>query len=79
MVESIVKNSRKVFPCSAVLEGEYGYQGISMGVPVVFGKEGISKIIELDLSQDEQRDLGHSARALETKARLVREFVNGIR
>lgn len=79
MVESIVKNSRKVFPCSAVLEGEYGYQGISMGVPVVLGKEGISRIMELDLSQEEQQDLNHSARALETKARLVREFVKGIR
>jgi malate dehydrogenase len=76
MVESIAADSRKVVPCSAVLEGEYGYQGISMGVPVVLGKEGISRIIELDLSQEEQKDLGHSARALETKARLVREFVN---
>ena len=47
-----------------------------MGVPVVLGKQGISRIIELDLSQDEKKDLDHSARALETKARLVREFVN---
>jgi malate/lactate dehydrogenase len=50
-----------------------------MGVPVALGKEGISRIIELDLSQEEEKDLAHSARALETKARLVREFVNGIR
>ena len=76
MVESIATDSRKVSPCSAVLEGEYGYKEISMGVPVVLGKQGISSIIELDLSQDEQKDLDHSARALETKARLVREFVN---
>ena len=47
-----------------------------MGVPVVLGKQGISRIIELDLPQDEQNDLGHSARALETKALLVREFVS---
>jgi len=76
MVESIATDSRKVSPCSAVLEGEYGYQEISMGVPVVLGKQGISRIIELDLSQDEKKDLDHSARTLETKARLVREFVN---
>jgi malate dehydrogenase len=76
MVESIATDSRKVSPCSAVLEGEYGYKGISMGVPVVLGKQGISRILELDLSQDEKKDLDHSARALETKARLVREFVN---
>jgi malate dehydrogenase len=76
LVESIVNDSRKVFPCSVVLEGEYGYKGISMGVPVVLGKEGISRIIELDLSQEEQKDLGHSARNLETKASLVREFLD---
>jgi malate dehydrogenase len=76
MVESVATDSEKVFPCSAVLEGEYGYKEISMGVPVVLGKQGISSIIELDLSQDEKKDLDHSARALETKARLVREFVN---
>ena len=76
MVESIATDSRKVFPCSAVLEGEYGCKEISMGVPVVLGKQGINRIIELDLSEDEKKDLDHSARALETKARLVREFVN---
>ncbi len=76
MVESIATDSRRVFPCSAVLEGEYGYKGISMGVPVVLSKQGISGIIELDLSQGEQKDLGQSARALETKARLVRECVS---
>jgi malate/lactate dehydrogenase len=44
---------------------------ISKGVPVVLGKQGISRIIELDLSQDEKKDLDHSARALGTKAHLV--------
>ncbi len=76
MVESIATDSRKVFPCSAVLEGEYGYKGISMGVPVALGKHGISRVIELNLSQGEKKDLDQSARSLETKARLVREFVN---
>lgn len=76
MVESITIDSRKIFPCSAVLEGEYGYQGISMGMPVALGKHGISRFIELNMSQDEKNDLDQSARSLETKARLVREFVN---
>jgi malate dehydrogenase len=76
MVESIAVDSRKVFPCSAVLEGEYGYRGISMGVPVALGKHGISRVVDLNLSQDEKKDLDQSARSLETKARLVREFVN---
>jgi malate dehydrogenase len=76
MVESIATGSRNVSPCSAVLEGEYGYKEISMGVPVVLGKKGISSIIELDLSKDEKKDLDQSARTLETKARVVREFIN---
>jgi malate/lactate dehydrogenase len=76
MVESIAMGSETVSSCSAVLEGEYGYKEISIGVPVILGKQGISSIIELDLSQDERKDLDHSARALETKARLVKEFVN---
>jgi malate dehydrogenase len=76
MVESIATGSRNVSPCSAVLEGEYGYKEISMGVPVVLGKKGISSIIELDLSKDEKKDLDQSARTLETKARVVREFVD---
>jgi malate dehydrogenase len=71
MVELIAIDSKKVSPCSAVLEGEYGYKEISMGVPVVLGKQGISKIVELNLSQGEKNDLDHSARALETKAHLV--------
>jgi malate/lactate dehydrogenase len=50
---------------------EYGYKEISMGLPVVLAKQGISRIIELDLSQDVEKDLDHSARALETKAHLV--------
>jgi malate dehydrogenase len=46
MVELIAIDSKKVSPCSALLEGEYGYKEISMGVPVVLGKQGISKIVE---------------------------------
>jgi malate dehydrogenase len=79
MIESIAANSRKMTPCSAVLDGEYGYKGISMGVPVILGKQGIMRIIELDLTPDEQRDMDHSARELETKARMVREFVKEIK
>jgi malate dehydrogenase len=75
MVESIATDSRKLTPCSAVLDGEYGYKEISMGVPVILGKQGITRIIELDLTPDEQKDIHRSARELETKARMVKEFV----
>lgn len=76
MVEWIATGSKKVSSCSAVLQGEYGYREISMGVPVILGRQGISSIVELDLSQDEKKDLEHGARALETKARLVKELLN---
>jgi len=60
MVESIVKNKRTILPVSALLEGEYGYRDVCIGVPCVLGNEGIGKIIELKLNEKEQKvfDLG---------------------
>jgi malate/lactate dehydrogenase len=74
MVQSIITDSKRVIPCSAVVDGEYGYKGISIGVPVTLGREGIDRIVELDLDSDEQKDLDHSARKLASKARMVKEF-----
>lgn len=56
MVESILNNEKKIYPCSVLLEGEYGYENIVGGVPVMLGSNGIEKIIELDLT-DEQKVL----------------------
>jgi malate dehydrogenase len=60
MIESIVKNKRAILPVSALLEGEYGYSDVCIGVPCVLGSEGIEKIIELKLNENEMRvfDLG---------------------
>jgi malate dehydrogenase len=60
MVESIIKNKRSILPVSALLEGEYGYHDVCIGVPCVLGKEGIEKIIELKLDENEKKvfDLG---------------------
>ena len=49
MVECILNNSKAIVPCSVILNGEYGYKDVSIGVPVVLGENGIEKIIELDL------------------------------
>ncbi len=76
MVECISKDSKKVFPSSAVLEGEYGYSEISMGVPVILGRRGIERIVELELTPDEKNDLDHSAKELEAKSRVVKEFIS---
>jgi malate dehydrogenase len=57
-------DEKRVLPCTAYLEGEYGIEGLYMGVPVKLGRGGIEEIIELDLSDDEQTMLNESADAV---------------
>ena len=64
MVESIVLDQKRVLPCTALLEGEYGVKGLYMGVPVVLGKGGIEEIVQLKLSADEKKMLRESAAAV---------------
>ena len=61
MVESILKNEKRIFPCCAKLNGEYGLKDIFLGVPVKLSKEGIEEIIELDLNDEEMKLLNESA------------------
>lgn len=61
MVEAIVRDQRRVFPVCVRLEGEYGMDGCYMGVPVVLGKEGVERVIELSLNEDERALLARSA------------------
>jgi len=64
MVEAIVRDQRRVFPVCAWLTGEYGMKDIYLGVPVILGKNGIEKIIELDLNESEKAMLEESATAV---------------
>jgi malate dehydrogenase len=64
MVDSIMLDEKRVLPCTAYLEGEYGIDGLYMGVPVKLGSGGIEAIYELDLSTDEQAMLDESAGAV---------------
>ena len=64
MVEAIVKDQRRVFPVCIKLEGEYGIKDCYLGVPVILGKNGIEKIIELDLTKDEKALLESSRNAV---------------
>jgi malate dehydrogenase len=57
MVEAIVRDQKRVFPVCIKLEGEYGIDGTYLGVPVILGKNGIEKVIELDLNDEEKGDL----------------------
>lgn len=64
MVEAIVRDQRRVFPVCAWLQGEYNMKDIYLGVPVILGKNGIERIIELDLNADERKLLEESASAV---------------
>jgi malate dehydrogenase len=64
MVDSIMLDERRVLPCTAYLEGEYGIDGLYMGVPVKLGAGGIEEILALDLSDEEQAMLNESADAV---------------
>jgi malate dehydrogenase len=64
MVDSIMLDEKRVLPCTAYLEGEYGIDGLYMGVPVKLGSGGIEAIYELDLNKDEQAMLNESAGAV---------------
>jgi malate dehydrogenase len=69
MVEAIVKDEKRIFPCCAYLNGEYGIKNLCVGVPVKLGKNGIEQIIKLKLKKDEKE-------LLETSAAAVREIVD---
>lgn len=64
MVEAIVRDQKRVFPVCAWLQGEYGLKDVYMGVPVILGRKGIERIIELKLNKDEQALCDSSAKAV---------------
>ena len=64
MVEAILKDKRKILPCAVYLQGEYGYKGLFVGVPVKLGRNGMEKIIEIKLTSDEKAALDKSAAAV---------------
>jgi len=61
LVQSIACDQKKMFPCSVLLDGEYGLNDICIGVPVILGKNGIEKIVELELSTEEKAHMKESA------------------
>ena len=65
MVQAIVKDEKRIFPCCAYLTGEYGIKDLCVGVPVILGKNGIEKIIKLKLKKDEKEGLEKSAAAVQ--------------
>ena len=72
MVEAIVKDQKRILPCSAWLEGEYGMKDLFLGVPVKLGRNGIEQILEIELTADEKAALAKSAEAVREPMSVIK-------
>ncbi|HEX7241199.1 MAG TPA: malate dehydrogenase [Longimicrobiaceae bacterium] len=71
MAEAIVKDKKRILPCAAWLEGEYGMNGLFLGVPVLLGRKGVERIIEVELTAEERDALRKSAEAVLDPMKVV--------
>jgi malate dehydrogenase len=66
MVEAIITDAKRIMPVCALVNGEYGLKGMYVGVPAILGKDGIDKIVEIEMNEEEQKMLEDSAAAVKT-------------
>jgi len=78
MVESILKDKKKVLPCSVLLEGEYGIDGLFVGVPVKLGASGVEKVYEIKLTEEESAALRKSAAAVEELVNVMKPKLEAV-
>ena len=71
LVQAIACDQKKIFPCSTLLDGEYGLSDLCIGVPVILGKDGIEKIVEIDLNDNEKAALQESAEGVKKTNELI--------
>jgi len=76
MAESYLKDKKRVLPCAAYLNGEYGVRGLYVGVPVVIGKKGVEKVIKLKLSIAEKKQFNKSVKAVRNLTNLASKLIN---
>ncbi|MDE2237129.1 MAG: malate dehydrogenase, partial [Elusimicrobia bacterium] len=72
MVEAVLKDKKKILPCAAYLEGEYGVDGVFVGVPCKLGARGLEQIVQLNLSAEERAQLLKSATAVKQLAAALK-------
>jgi malate dehydrogenase len=77
MAESYLKDKRRVLPCAAMLNGEYGVKGLYVGVPVIIGANGVEKVVEIDLNKAEQAMFDKSVAAVRGLIDVVRKLQRG--
>jgi malate dehydrogenase len=77
MAESYLKDKRRVLPCAAMLNGEYGVKGLYVGVPVIIGANGVEKVVEIDLNKAEKAMFDKSVAAVRGLIDVVRKLQRG--
>jgi len=75
IVSAIAKNENKLLSCSAILDGEYGFKSISLGVPVIIGNKGIQSIVQWELPANERQDLEKAVQPIKENCRFIREVI----
>lgn len=75
MIEAILRDKKKILPCSAYLDGEYGVKGIYTGVPVMLGKDGVEKVIEIKLGKEEKDGFLKSVEEVRKGVKLLKGFL----
>jgi malate dehydrogenase len=75
MLESYIFDQRKILPCSAYLQGEYGVSDLFVGVPVIIGRKGIEEIIELDLTDDIRKEFNKSVNSVDNLVKKCKKLL----
>jgi len=75
MAESYLKDEKRTLPCAAYLNGEYGVKGLYVGVPVIIGKKGVEKVLQLKLNSIEKKQFNHSVKEVRKLTSLAKKLI----
>jgi len=76
MAESYIKDQKRILPCAAYLNGQYSVKGLYVGVPVVIGKKGVERVVELKLNALEKKQFNHSVKAVKNLTALAKKLIS---
>ena len=75
MAKSYIKDQRRILPCAAYLNGEYNVKGLYVGVPVIIGKKGVEKVVELKLNANEKKQFNNSVKTVKNLTNLAQKLI----
>ena len=76
MAESFLNDQKRVLPCAAYLNGQYGVKSLYVGVPVIIGKKGVEKVLELKLNSNEKKQFNNSVKAVKNLTALAKKLTS---